>query len=262
MPTILLIDSGVGAVSILAAINRTQRAARVVCLMDSLNFPWGTKLESDLHSILESLTRAAILRYRPDAIVVACNTASTFFLPHLRSLTAVPVIGVVPGVKPAAERTESGWVGVLATKATVNRPYLDELIAKFGDARNFVRVGSSELVTIAERKLRGIAPDPTVIATELAPFIENGDGQKVDTIVLGCTHFPLLIEEMTLAISRPIIWVDSSDAVAARIFAVVTANVASKPNEDHLAVFTGPIEYQQQITKNLVQFGIGRVEVM
>src|SRR5690606_22891926 len=149
----------------------------------------------------------------PKLAVVACNTASTVALPRLRSQFALPIVGVVPAIKPAARLSANRIIRLLATPGTVARPYTQKLIDQFAADCEVIRVGSSELVEQAERKLRGEPVDLDLLRRIMAPIIEGG----ADTVVLGCTHFPLLQQELQLAAGRPLQWVDSGAAIARRV---------------------------------------------
>ena len=131
-------------------------------------------------------------KIKPDVIVVACNTASTLALPTLRSLFTIPIIGVVPAIKTASALSQNKKIGLLATPGTVSREYMDNLIQEFADDCIVTRVGSTELVRLAEKKLNGLAPSSQQLKSIIQPFIHN----ECDQVVLGCTHFPLLHEEL------------------------------------------------------------------
>jgi glutamate racemase len=210
---ILVFDSGVGGLTILEAIAEALPGAPLVYACDNAAFPYGPKPEDELvdrvHDVLDALVRD----FAPRLMVVACNTASTVALPRLRSHYTLPIVGVVPAIKPAARLSKNRVIGLLATPGTVRRPYTDQLIAEFAADCTVVRVGSSELVLAAEQKLRGHAIDAAPLRSLLAPILEAG----ADTVVLGCTHFPLLRAELELAAARALNWVDSGEAIARRV---------------------------------------------
>jgi len=134
------------------------------------------------------------------------------------------VIGVVPPIKPAAALTQTGVIGVLATPATVRRPYTDDLIAKFAAGKQVVRFGSSALVAAAEDKLRG-APFPRTAVDEAIDglFRATAGGAGIDVVALACTHFPLLVDELAAAAPRACQWLDSGEAIARRVAQVLNA---------------------------------------
>src|SRR3546814_4370738 len=151
---------------------------------------------SDWSSDVCSSDLRLVERYQPRLAVIACNTASTIALGHVRAALDLPIVGTVPAIKPAAEMTKSGFIGVLGTEATVRQPYVDDLSARFATGRTVLRHGSPGLVTAAEAKLRGEAVDPTVIARAIAGLRDQPGGAAMDVIVLACPHFPLLEAEL------------------------------------------------------------------
>ncbi len=211
---VLVFDSGVGGLSVLAEIRRRLPCCEFIYACDNAAFPYGTKEEAELIARVEDVLKALIARVAPDIVVIACNTASTLALPQIRAHFSKPVIGVVPAIKPAARLSASRVIGLLATPATVERPYTRRLIEEFAAGCAVIPVGSSELVTIAEAKLRGEAPDIAAIARIIAPIFAD---ERVDTLVLACTHFPLLKPELAQAAPRAVQWIDSGEAIARRV---------------------------------------------
>lgn len=246
-PTILIFDSGVGGLSVYQEVRRLLPGARYVYASDNEAFPYGIKPEEMVVSRVDDVLQRLMQRFAPDVMVIACNTASTVALPRIRGRIAVPVVGVVPAVKPAAQISRSGVIGLLATPATIERAYTQNLIDEFARGCTVVRVGSSELVDMAEDKLRGTAPDTERIRTIIAPLFKGEDGNKVDTVVLGCTHFPLLRTELASTAPRNIAWIDSGPAIAKRVrfllkSAVPSSEFEMEPSPDegtlHQAAFT------------------------
>ncbi len=210
---VLVFDSGVGGLTILEALRARLPAESYVYACDNAAFPYGPKPADELTDRVHAVLDALLARYTPKLIVVACNTASTVALPRLRSHYTLPIVGVVPAVKPAAQQSRNRIIGLLATPGTVQRPYTEQLIRDFAADCTLIRVGSSALVEQAERKLRGEAVDAALLRELLQPFLDGG----ADTIVLGCTHFPLLRDELQRAAGTPLQWVDSGDAIARRV---------------------------------------------
>ena len=210
---ILVFDSGVGGLTIVDAIAEALPGAPIVYACDNEAFPYGPKPEDELVDRVHDVLDALVSRFAPRLVVVACNTASTVALPRLRSQYIVPIVGVVPAIKPAARLSKNRIIGLLATPGTVRRPYTDQLIAEHAADCTVVRVGSSELVLAAEQKLRGELVEPALLRELLRPILEAG----ADTVVLGCTHFPLLRTELEAAAGRELTWVDSGEAIARRV---------------------------------------------
>ncbi len=203
--------------------------------------------------------RAAIARVRPDLIVTACNTISTICLPELRAATSIPVVGVVPAVKPAARMSQRKIIGVLATPATIDRPYTDDLIRKFAADCRVVKLGSAELVAMAEAKLLGQAPDAAQLKRILAAFFDLPPADQPDMIVLACTHFPLLRAELEAAAPAGVTWIDSGTAVARRVLDVLPQQRSGAGGGD-LAFTTAPAG--DALRRALAQAGFQTVETL
>lgn len=233
---ILVFDSGVGGLTIVEAIAAALPGAPLVYACDNAAFPYGPKPEDELVDRVHAVLDALVKRFAPRLLVVACNTASTVALPRLRSHYSLPVVGVVPAIKPAGRLTRNRVIGLLATPGTVRRPYTDQLIAEFAADCTVVRVGSSELVLAAEQKLRGEPVDAGLLRELLRPILEAG----ADTVVLGCTHFPLLRAELEAAAGRSLSWVDSGEAIARRVRDLLPelASATDAGGGSRLAVFT------------------------
>ncbi|MBY6034327.1 glutamate racemase [Marinobacter daepoensis] len=212
-PRVLVFDSGAGGLSVAACIHRALPGAKLVYLADNAGFPYGDKPGGVVIARCCSLIRQCLVQFPCDVVVVACNTASTVVLPELRAMTDVPVVGVVPAVKPAAARSGNRRIGLLATPATIKRPYLDELIQEFARDCQVVRLGHPALVRWAEELVAGQAPDQALMDEALAPLKEAG----VDTVVLGCTHYPLLLPWLRKGLPDVRHWVESGEAIARRV---------------------------------------------
>ncbi len=214
-PHILVFDSGVGGLSIAQAIKQTLPSCLLSYASDNAYFPYGTKDESQLISRVEQVLTTIQKEVAADIIVVACNTASTVVLPKIREHFTLPVIGVVPAIKPAAEISRNKVIGLLATPGTVKRSYTKELIDNFANHCEVISIGSSELVLLAEKKLQGQKVSLTELK-ELTAAFKDTSSNPPDTIVLACTHFPLLKDELKAVLPHISHWVDSGDAIARR----------------------------------------------
>ena len=223
-------DSGVGGLSILSAIRTKNPAVEMAYCCDNLNFPYGTKSEADVIKYASAVTQKFVIQAKIDVLVIACNTASTIALPAIRSILSIPVVGVVPAVKPAAQATRSKIIGILATPAAIRQPYLATLIAEFAGGCEVVLCGSSGLVHLAEQKMRGqIILDEDVKAQipELIAAVKRG----LDHVVLGCTHFPLLADELRRVLPFSVEFVDSGVAIANRVQALLDQGGCGYPRD-------------------------------
>ena len=234
---ILLFDSGVGGLSVAAAVRAALPAAPLVYVADNAGFPYGTRSEAEIAARVPALLGRVVERYRPRLVVVACNTASTIALAAVRAALDLPVVGTVPAIKPAAALSRSRVIGVLGTQATVRQPYVDRLSAEFASDCIVVCHGSAELVELAEAKLRGEPIDPKLVSAAVAPMFD-GDGARIDTVVLACTHFPLLAVELAAACPPGVRFVDGADGIARRAAYLTKGQPWPDAPTPGLAVFT------------------------
>src|SRR5713101_5695908 len=194
-PTILVFDSGLGGLTVFREVVKLRPDARYIYVADDAFFPYNGRGEAELVARVVTLMGELIDAHRPDLIVIACNTASTLTLPHLRARFSLPFVGTVPAIKPACAASRTRRVSVLGTEATVQREYTRALIREFAAGCEVTLVGSARLATLAETELRGSPVEDGAIAAELAPcFVANA--ARTDTIVLACTHYPLLLERL------------------------------------------------------------------
>lgn len=215
---ILIFDSGVGGLSVVAALGEHLPGVPLAYVCDNGALPYGTKADAWLVPRIVQVCEAAVAASGARVLVVACNTASTLALSALRARLAIPVVGTVPAIKPAAALSRSGVIGLLATSATVCRPYTDKLIEDFATHCTVLRVAADPLVAQAERLLAGEPLDQAAIESALAPLWM---AEELDTVVLGCTHFPLLRDALAASAPRPVHWVDSGTAIARRVAQVL-----------------------------------------
>lgn len=267
-PHILVFDSGVGGLSIVGEIRRALPQATISYASDNGYFPYGTKSESALVDRVDRVLRALVKETHPHMIVVACNTASTVALPHVRAHFSLPIVGVVPAIKPAAQTSRSKVIGLLGTPGTVTRDYTRQLINDFAADCQILPVGSSALVELAELKLRGQEPDSNQFLEALQPLIQSEHFAALDTVVLACTHFPLVREELSAALGKPVSWVDSGEAIARRVSSLLASGELAHSAEDgapgHRCFFTSRQPEVEELRPALARWlpgTIGFVEV-
>ncbi len=215
-PRLLIFDSGLGGLTVARAIRESAPEALMSYVADDAGFPYGALSDTTLAARVEMVVGQAIAAISPDAVVIACNTASTIALPLLRARHSIPFIGTVPAVKPAAGVSRSRLISVLATPATVRRDYTRALIAEHGQGCAFNLVGSDRLATLAERYAAGERVHDEAIAEEIRPCFIERDGARTDVVVLACTHYPLLIERLERVAPWPVTWLDPAPAIARR----------------------------------------------
>ncbi len=222
MARILVFDSGVGGLSVLAAVQQELLAQspiqhQWIFCSDNAFFPYGIKNETELLVRVASVVQALYRHYEPDILIVACNTASTVALEQVRALLPCPIVGVVPAIKPAAGLSQSRVIGLLATPATISRAYTHKLISDFASDCEIISIGSSELVWMAEGYLLQKNPDTQKLRAILKPLHDAVIQKNIDTVVLACTHFPLLNQFLAEQLPSIAHWVDSGDAIARRV---------------------------------------------
>ena len=213
---LLIFDSGVGGLSVLRPIRALLPTAPILYVADSAGYPYGTKSEAEIAARVPALLGRLAERFDPELIVIACNTASTIALDAVRSALDLPIVGTVPAIKPAAERSRSRVIGVLGTEATIRQPYVDRLAEEFASDCTVIRHGSAELVDLAQRKLRGEETQVDDYRRVLGGLLAQPGGEAMDTVVLACTHFPLLEAELQAASPRPLAFIDGKEGIARR----------------------------------------------
>jgi len=217
-PTILVFDSGLGGLTVLREIVGSRPDAHYVYVADDAFFPYGHHSEEQIIARVVPLVGELIAAHSPDLVVIACNTASTLVMSHLRQAYTVPFVGTVPAIKPACASSKTRRVSVLGTRGTVKREYTRKLIDDFAQGCEVTLVGSGELAALAESALSGHEVSDADIAAELAPcFIGAGDAARTDTVVLACTHYPLLLDRLIKLAPWPVDWIDPAPAIARRV---------------------------------------------
>jgi glutamate racemase len=259
---ILFFDSGLGGLTVLGPTRALLPTAPIVYAADYAGLPYGQKSEAELAARVPALLGRLVERYQPRLAVIACNTASTIALAHVRAALDVPIVGTVPAIKPAAALTKSGVIGVLGTEATVRQPYVDDLSARFAADKIVLRHGSPGLVTGAEAKLRGETVAPPVVQRAVAGLIDQPGGEAMDVIVLACTHFPLLREELQAAAGNGVRLIDGADGIARRIAHLTEGQAWPASAPPGIAVFTRSDDRLPPPLAALEPYGIGRIEVI
>ena len=219
-PTILVFDSGLGGLTVLREIVAARPDAHYVYVADDAFFPYGHHSEEEIVARVVPLVGELIKKHAPDLVVIACNTASTLVMAHLRAAYTVPFVGTVPAIKPACASSKTKRVSVLGTRGTVKREYTHGLIRDFAQGCEVTLVGSPELASLAEAALSGQTVRDADIEAEIAPcFVGTADkaSSRTDTVVLACTHYPLLLDRLARLAPWPVDWIDPAPAIARRV---------------------------------------------
>jgi glutamate racemase len=257
---ILFFDSGVGGLSVLAPTRALLPTAPIVYAADNAGFPYGKKSDAELASRIPALLGRLVERFQPRLAVIACNTASTIALEHVRSALDLPVVGTVPAIKPAAEISRTRVIGVLGTEATVRQSYVDNLAAKFAADCTIIRHGSPELVELAEAKLAGEEVSIDAVRAAAQPMFDTPQGSRIDTMVLACTHFPLLNQELRSAFPH-IAYVDGGPGIARRIAYLTEGQPWPAEPVGGLIIYTAA-EGRRPSSETLREFGLTDIKTL
>ena len=259
-PTILVFDSGLGGLSVLREVVAARPDARYVYVADDAFFPYGQHSEDEIIARVVPLIGELIDRHLPDLAVIACNTASTLVMSYLREAYKIPFVGTVPAIKPACARSRTRRVSVLGTKGTVQREYTKGLIRDFAAGCEVTLVGSPELASLAESALNGHEVSDRAIFAELAPcFVGAAEDKtsRTDTVVLACTHYPLLLDRLTRLAPWPVDWIDPAPAIARRVSDLLGASHGEADDAGAEMIFTS--NKPHTLSRALMPFFGGRV---
>ena len=252
---ILLFDSGVGGLSVLAELRKFLPDAPIIYAADNAGLPYGGKSEAEIAARVCGLLGRMAERYRPRLICIACNTASTIALGMVRDVLHIPIVGTVPAIKPAAALTRTGVIGLLGTEATIRQGYVDRLEAEFAADKLLLRSAAPELVIAAEAKLRGLPVDADIYNRAAQGLRSQPGGDKIDTVVLACTHFSLVAAELSDAFGPGIGFVDGAAGIARRI-AFVCRDQQFRRSAPDFALFTRDDDDIAALAPVLARFGI------
>ncbi len=258
---IIVFDSGLGGLTVYREVVAALPQARYLYVADDAFFPYGGRPEAALIDHLLALMGELIATEAPDLVIIACNTASTLVLPQLRARFEVPFIGTVPAIKPACAASVSKRVSVLGTQATVAREYTKALIRDFANGADVTLVGSARLATLAEASLRGEHADDAAIAAEIAPCFVDAGGRRTDTVVLACTHYPLLIDAFTRLAPWPVRFIDPAPAIARRTLELMGMPPGPTAGEPARIRFTSGQPPPPALSAALAGFGLGAAKV-
>ncbi|OCF96252.1 glutamate racemase [Gilliamella apicola] len=259
-PTVLVFDSGIGGLSIYNEIYSKIPNLHYIYAFDNEGFPYGDKSSEYLIARVNRIIATILQSYSIDLAVIACNTASTICLPSLRTNFPFPIVGVVPAIKPASKITKNKCIGLLATKATIQRAYTSNLIQEFAPDCDVKLLGLSELAHIAENKLQGIAVDMQQLETLLQPWLKLS--VIPDTIVLGCTHYPFIKDELRILFPNTT-FIDSGYAIASRVNTLLNdqydLNSLNKLSTlDNIVISTLHNQQVEKLTKKFTEYNLNK----
>ena len=232
---ILVFDSGIGGLTVLRELRVLMPEQQFIYAVDDAGFPYGDWEEKALIARMKDILAKLIEQYSPTLVVIACNTASTLILPSLRAAYDIPFVGTVPAIKPAAGRTYTGQISVLATPGTVKRDYTKNLIGEFASKVNVRLVGATRLAAMAEAYMLGQSIDEEVIAAEIADCFVDQYGARTDVVVLACTHYPFLTNVFRRLAPWPVDWLDPAEAIARRAMFLANRTIGQGLNLEKLA---------------------------
>jgi glutamate racemase len=236
-PAILVFDSGLGGLTVYREIAAARPDADFLYVADDAAFPYGALTETALVGRVVALMDKLIASHRPDLVVIACNTVSTLVLPVLRRKFPLPFVGTVPAIKPACAQSFTRRVSVLGTEGTVAREYTRALIRDYAKDCRVTLVGSRHLAAYAEAELAGQPIGDAQIRAEIAPCFRD-DGARTDTVVLACTHYPLLLDRLTRVAPWNVNFIDPAPAIARRVIDLLGPAQASASAGRAQALFT------------------------
>lgn len=212
---ILVFDSGIGGLTVLREARVLMPERHFIYVADDAGFPYGSWEEEALKAHIIALFGGLLVAHDPEICIIACNTAFTLVGGDLRAaFPQMRFVGTVPAIKPAAERTRSGLVSVLATPGTVKRAYTRDLIQSFASQCHVRLVGSENLARMAEAYIRGEAVADAAVVTEIEQCFVEKDGRKTDIVVLACTHYPFMANVFRRLAPWPVDWLDPAEAIA------------------------------------------------
>ena len=258
---VLLFDSGVGGLSVLDHVRELLPEAPVIYAADNAGLPYGTKTEAEVAARVAGLLGRMTERYHPRLVCIACNTASTIALGMVRDVLEVPIVGTVPAIKPAAAMTRTGVIGLLGTQATIRQGYVDRLEAEFAADKTLQRFAAGELVHAAEARLRGEPVDPAIFTRAAAGLRDQPGGEAIDTVVLACTHFPLVEAELAEAFGPQVRFVHGGAGIARRITHLTRGQPFARSRPDR-AVFTADEPSLASLHPALAARGLETIEVL
>lgn len=220
MADFAFMDSGTGGIGYMMHLAKKYPQYSCLYLGDTAHFPYGEKTPEEIIACASETVEIMLERFQPKAIVVACNTMSVVALQALRStFPQIPFVGTVPAIKLASNVSKNRRIGLLATTRSVRSPYTDELIRDFASDCHVARRGDPDLIAFIEHEL--YTATDSQIAAAIQPAVDFFSNEQCDTVILGCTHFIHLADEIQKAFGESVQVVDSRDGVVRQALRVL-----------------------------------------
>ncbi len=216
---VVFLDSGVGGLPYFFEAKKKMPLRDYVYLADNAHFPYGGRPVQSLIEIVHETIGRVVDVFDPEAVVIACNTASVVTLSSLRQKYGVPFIGVVPAIKPAAAHTENGIIGLLATETTVKSMYTDNLIRNFASSCRVKKFAGVQIVDFVENQY--FLADEKDVRKMMQPAVAFFLKEKIDTLILGCTHFLFVKSILQKMLGPQIAVIDSVEGVVNQLSRVL-----------------------------------------
>lgn len=249
-----------GGLTVLREVQAALPDAPLIFAADKAGLPYGTKTEAEVAARVAGLLGRMSERYQPRLACIACNTASTIALGMVRDVLEIPIVGTVPAIKPAANMTQTGVIGLLGTAGTVRQPYVDRLEAEFAIDKSLIRFPAPGLVDLAEAKAAGEVISTEDVRGEVAGLIAKDGANEIDTIVLACTHFPLLEDELRSVFGPKVQYIDGAAGIARRIVSLTQSQRFERTHAD-FAIVTGkhPASQLNRLQRQFGPYGLNEV---
>ena len=261
---VLAFDSGIGGLSVVGALRLMVPHIHIDYLADTAVFPYGEQDDAHLTQRIVTLLSNAIDRLRPHAVIVACNTASTLALQELRSVCpTTPFIGCVPPIRWAARLTNTGVIGLLTTKATSRRPYLNTLQTLYAPECTLITHAAPGLAKLAEHVFCDLPVTDTDFQNELEGLLKHPQISQIDTIGIGCTHYTFVLERLRALFPPDICWLDPANAVARQTCTVLSKQPLPPTTKNHIsqAWFTALPDHIPALLTKLIPYGFSNLSL-
>ncbi len=261
---VLAFDSGIGGLGVVGALRLIMPHIHIDYLADTAVFPYGEQDDTRLTQRIITLLSDAINRLHPQAVIIACNTASTLALEALRATCpTMPFIGCVPPIRWAARLTNTRVIGLLTTKATSRRPYLNTLQTLYAPECTLITHATPGLAKLAEHVFCDRPVPDTDFQNELEGLLKHPQISQIDTIGIGCTHYTFVLDRLRAFFPSHICWLDPANAVARQTWAVLSRQPPphTPPKNTPQAWFTAMPDHIPALRIKLIPYGLSTLSL-